>query len=463
MPFEYDVIVIGSGPAGEGAAMQLAKSKKNVAIVEKHAHVGGDCTHGGTIPSKALRQIVSIYTDLRSNPILSQIALPTTINVPQMLETAERVINAQTDLRSGFYNRNHVPVIHGKARFIDKHTLEITSKKTATRKITAAAFVIATGSRPYQPSQIDFSKPRVYDAKSILELDFSPRSITIYGAGVIGCEYASIFKGLGIKINLINTRARLLEFLDEEITDALAYHLRDVGVILRHREEFASIEYLPDKVILKLKSGKKIQSDIILWANGRTGNSHEMGLEEIGIFPNNKGQIPIDKNHCTSISHIYAAGDIIGPPGLASAAYNQGRYAAKCLLGETNEKLTSCVPTGIYTSPEISSLGKTEKELTEQKIPYEVGHSAFKNLARAQITGVTTGMLKILFHRDTKKILGIHCFGQGASEIIHIGQAIMSQDDDKNTIDYFTESVFNYPTMAEAYRVAALNGLNRLA
>jgi NAD(P) transhydrogenase len=272
-----------------------------------------------------------------------------------------------------------------------------------------------------------------------------------------------MFRNLGIKVNLINTRAKLLEFLDDEIIDALSYHLRDQGVIIRHNECIESVEATDDGVILTLKSGKRVKSDAFLWANGRSGNTDTLGLENIGLQPNSRGQLEVDEQFQTSLEHVYAVGDVIGFPSLASAAYTQGRAAAMHLLGtkEGNLRIDD-IPTGIYTSPEISSVGKTERELTDQRQPYEVGQSLFRSLARAQITGETTGMLKILFHRETLEILGVHCFGANASEIVHIGQAIMNQPAPNNTLNYFVETTFNYPTMAEAYRVAALNGFNRL-
>lgn len=274
-----------------------------------------------------------------------------------------------------------------------------------------------------------------------------------------------MFRNLGCKVNLVNTRCKLLEFLDDEIIDALSYHLRDQGVIIRHNEEFESIEGLPggDAALMTLKSGKRLKTDAVLWANGRQGNSDTLGLDRVGIEPNPRGQIVVDENFRTSCTNIYAVGDVIGYPSLASAAYTQGRAAAMSILEQKQASLRiDDIPTGIYTSPEISSVGKTERELTAACIPYEVGQSNFKSLARAQIIGATVGMLKLLFHRDTLELLGVHCFGANASEIVHIGQAIMNQPPPHNTIDYFVETTFNYPTMAEAYRVAALNGFNRL-
>ncbi|KAF7599687.1 MAG: NAD(P)(+) transhydrogenase (Si-specific) [Candidatus Dactylopiibacterium carminicum] len=459
---QFDVVVIGSGPGGEGAAMKCAKSGKSVAMVEAYEFVGGGCTHWGTIPSKALRQVISGLREIRENPQFHD-AMEMGISFPALLRTAESVIRKQVVMRQSFYDRNTVQVIHGRARFCDANTLEVALHNGGQEILRAHQFVIATGSRPYHPPEIDFTHPRVHDSDSILRLNESPESITIYGAGVIGCEYASIFRNLGCKVNLINTRDRLLSFLDDEIVDALAYHLREQGVLVRHNEEAARVIPQEDGVVLELKSNKRIKTDYLLWANGRQGNTDDMGLESLGIQPDKRGVIAVNENYQTALPHIYGVGDVIGWPSLASAAYDQGRHAAAHLVdGVYQSELAREIPTGIYTLPEISSLNKTERELTEAKVPYEVGHSLFRSLARAQIAGQTTGMLKLLFHRDTLEVLGIHCFGAQASEIIHIGQAIMMQPAPNNTITYFVNTTFNYPTMAEAYRVAALNGLNRL-
>jgi NAD(P) transhydrogenase len=268
---------------------------------------------------------------------------------------------------------------------------------------------------------------------------------------------------LGVKVDLINTRGRLLSFLDDEISDALSYHLREQGVLIRHEELMERVEPRDDGVVLHLKSGKRLKADLFLWANGRTGNTQDLGLEALGIQLDSRGNVQVNDAYQTVVPHIYAVGDVVGIPSLASASYDQGRFAATHIVeGRLEHKLVKDMPTGIYTSPEISSLGRTEQELTRDGVPYEVGHAFFKSLARAQITGRTVGMLKLLFHRETRELLGIHCFGDNASEIIHIGQAIMSQEGPGNSIDYFVNTTFNYPTMAEAYRVAALNGLNRL-
>lgn len=450
----YDVIVIGSGPGGEGAAMKATKEGMKVAVVDNMPDVGGNCTHRATIPSKALRQAIQQLSDTNNFR---------NVSYQKLLESAKSVIYDQVRLRQGFYERNLVDVINGYASFLDEHTVEITLSSSGKEKYMADAFVIATGSKPYHHPNVDFSHPRIVDSDSVLYLKDNPRSITIYGAGVIGCEYASIFRGMRIKVNLINTRDKLLSFLDDEIIDALGYHLREQGVLIRHNEEYEKIETDGSSVCIYLKSNKLIRSDILLWAQGRTGNSNHIGLNSIGIETDERGSIMVNENYQTAQKHIYAVGDVVGYPSLASAAYDQGRFAATHLIfGKCEYRLVENIPTGIYTIPEISSVGLTERDLTARKTPYEVGHSLFRQLARAQITGHTTGMIKLLFHRETLEILGIHCFGYQASEIIHIGQAIMAQKNGGNTLMYFINTTFNYPTMAEAYRVAALNGLNRI-
>jgi len=455
----YDVAVIGTGPGGEGAAMLAVKYGKHVAVVERH-RIGGSCTHWGTIPSKALRHATQRLDECNRTQPPGRRERP---SFPVLLRDAESVISKQTAMRTEFYERNEVDVHIGEARFSDAHSLSVTATDGAVSELHADKVVIATGSRPYHPEDVDFSHPRVLDSDTILSLDHTPRSITIYGAGVIGCEYASIFRLMGLRVNLIDTRSQLLAFLDDEIVHALSYHLRDQGVMIRHGEEYGSVSADDEGVTVHLVSGKRICSEVLLWANGRTGNSQALALENIGLEPNHRGQLQVNENYQTAVEHIYAVGDIVGHPSLASAAYDQGRFAAAHLVqGYCDHRLVEHVPTGIYTSPEISSVGPTERELTERKIPYEVGYAFFKSLARAQITGNRVGMLKLLFHRDTLEILAIHCFGDQASEIVHIGQAIMSQPGESNSLEYFVNTTFNYPTMAEAYRVAALNGLNRL-
>ncbi len=461
---EFDLIVLGTGPGGEGAAMMAAKHDLRVAAVESYRDVGGGCTHWGTIPSKALRSAVQRYKEFAHSPLFKELGGLRRVTYPELLHTADRVVDEQVRLRRNYYERNGVRLYNGHGRLNGTHTVEVRLNAGGVKQIKARHIVIATGSRPYHPPDVDFSRPRVRDSDSILKLDHTPAVITIYGAGVIGCEYASIFANLGIKVNLVNTQDRLLSFLDDEIADALSYHLRDQGVIMRHNEQYARIEPREDDVLLHLASGKCLKSDIVLWANGRTGNSDGLGVEALGLKPNSRGQLEVNANYQTTLPHIYAVGDLCGPPALASAAYDQGRQAAAHLLfGKAEPLLLESIPTAIYTIPEISSVGQSEKELTRAAVPYEVGHAHFKHLARAQMADQMVGMLKLLFHRETLALLGIHCFGDRASEIVHIGQAVMAGKGDANNIRYFVNTTFNYPTMAEAYRVAALNGINRLA
>lgn len=460
--YNYDLLVIGAGPAGEAAAMAAAKSNLKVAVVDDMDALGGNCTHKGTIPSKSLRHAAKQVVHYRQQPDMLQLASLPQISYPKILEAAKKVIPKKVAMHKSYFLRNRVAMHSGVARFKDEHTVEVASGNGVLDSIKAKNILIATGSRPYQPADIDFSHERVYDSDSILTMAHTPRTLIIFGAGVIGCEYASIFSGLGVKVDLINTRERLLSFLDDEISDALSYHLRERGVLVRNNEEFESISTGSSGVELKLESGKRIKADALLWCNGRSGNTDRLNLEVTGLAANHRGQIEVNEHYQTAKDHIYAAGDVIGWPSLASASYDQGRAVVDAIIGREH-KNTSDTPTGIYTLPEISSVGKTETELTAAKIPYEVGRAFFKDIARAQISGEEVGMLKILFHLDTLEILGVHCFGAEAAEIVHIGQVVMNQKDGANRMDYFTNTTFNYPTMAEAYRVAALNGLNRLS
>jgi len=455
----FDIIVIGSGPAGEAAAMNAKKKGRTVAVVCDLEFVGGSCTHYGTIPSKALRHSVKEVMQFNANPMFRDLGNARKLSFQQVSKHAGRVVYEQVKMRTDFYDRNHIPIYKGRASFLDNNTIKLVGKR---KKLSAMSFVIATGSSPYHPPGVDFSHERVFDSDTILNMDYSPRKVTVMGAGVIGCEYASIFGGLGCKVELINPASGLLTFLDTEIADALSYHLRNLGVRSRHNEEFEKMEYSDDRIVTYLKSGKKIRSDIVLWANGRSGNTKNLGLDVIGLTTNSRHQISVNKQYQTSVENIYAAGDVIGWPSLAGAAYDQGRAASNAIAAPEECYHVEQVATGIYTIPEISTLGATEQELTEQKIPYEVGKAFFKNTARAQITGEQVGMLKLIFHFETLELLGIHCFGDQASEIVHIGQAIMRQPAPANSMKYFLNTTFNYPTMAEAYRTAALDGLNRI-
>lgn len=459
--YTYDLVVIGAGPSGEAAAMAAVKNKLSIAVIDDSSMLGGNCTHKGTIPSKALRHAAKQVVHYRKQPDILQLSSTPQISFPRILESAKKVIPRKVAMHKSYFLRNRISVHSGYARFIDDRSLSVEIEKGVNHSVKGTNILIATGSRPYQPAEIDFNHPRIYDSDSILTMAHTPRSITIFGAGVIGCEYASIFSGLGIKVDLINTRDRLLTFLDGEISDALSYHLRDKGALVRNSEDFESVEATDSGVTLKLQSGKRIKSDALLWCNGRSGNTESLQLDNAGLSADHRGQIKVDEKYRTDKPHIYAAGDVIGWPSLASASYDQGRAVVDAILGR-EAKNTSETPTGIYTLPEISSVGKTESELTAARVPYEVGRAFFKDIARAQISGEDVGMLKILFHLDTLEILGVHCFGAEAAEIVHIGQVVMDQDGPANSVAYFTNTTFNYPTMAEAYRVAAFNGLNRL-
>ncbi|MDF1780140.1 MAG: Si-specific NAD(P)(+) transhydrogenase [Alcanivoracaceae bacterium] len=458
----WDLVILGSGPGGEAAAMRAIKGGLKVAMIDREAGIGGSCTHLGTIPSKALRHQVRQLVRHYKNPLLHGIIEAPRVQWQQLIARCQDVVTSQVGVRIGHYQRNRVRVFPGHGRLDGLGRVMVDGEDGRQHLLETKNVLIATGSSPYHPHDVDFSHPRIYDSDSLLSMQHTPRHLVIYGAGVIGCEYASIFAGLGLRVDLVNTREHLLDFLDTEITDALSYHLREQGATIRHSESYKEVVADDDGVNLVLASGKTIRADALLWSNGRSGNTKNIGLDTVGLEPDGRGLLAVDETYQTSVPGVYAVGDVIGWPALASAAYDQGRFCAGGLCGEKRKQVTD-VPTGIYTIPGISSVGASEHELTEQKVPYEVGQAFFRNLARAQITGEQVGMLKILFHRDTRAILGIHCFGYQATEIVHVGQAILRQPPPNNTIDYFVETTFNYPTMAEAYRMAAINGMNRIS
>lgn len=354
---EFDCIVIGTGPGGEGAAMKLAKSGWRVAVVEAYSAVGGGCTHWGTIPSKALRHSIQMLADYRRNPLFQHTRDQVQVDFPDLLRAADGVISDQVRTRYRYYQRNRLEVIFGHARFAGPKRLAVQRPNGATLMLEARHIVIATGSRPYHPPELDFSHPRVHDSDSILKLAHTPRSVTIYGAGVIGCEYASIFSNLDVKVNLVNTRDRLLSFLDDEITDALSYHLRQGGVLIRNNETYDRVETRDDGVVVHCKSGKKFMSDVLLWANGRTGNTQDLNLEAVGLAANSRGQLEVNRSYQTTLPHIYAVGDVVGAPGLASASYDQGRFVgAHILNGECDWSLIEEFPPASTPCPRFHPL-----------------------------------------------------------------------------------------------------------
>lgn len=457
----WDLVVIGTGPAGEAAAMRAVKSDLRVAVVEDQERVGGSCTHLGTIPSKALRHLIRQVIRHHRNPLLQDMRTPVENRWERMVARARDAIDAQVSVRTDYYLRNRIPVFSGRGRLDGPGRVRVDDASGRQWLLESRHIILATGSRPYRPEDVDFMHPCIFDSDTILGMNSTPRHLIIYGAGVIGCEYASMFAGLGIRVDLVDNRSHLLDFLDAEISDALSYHLREQGATIRHDEHYSKVEGDEHGVTLHLQSGKSIRADALLWSNGRTGNSDRLGLESVGLAADGRGHLRVDERYQTDCEGVFAVGDLIGWPSLASAAYDQGRFCAGMICGDEPHQVTD-VPTGIYTIPGISSVGKTEQELTRQQVPYEVGQAFFRNLARAQITAEKVGVLKILFHRDTLAVLGIHCFGYQATEIVHVGQAIMRQPAPNNTLNYFLETTFNYPTMAEAYRVAAINGMNRL-
>jgi NAD(P) transhydrogenase len=462
---EYDLVVIGSGPGGQKAAIAAAKLGKSVAIIERGRMLGGVCVNTGTIPSKTLREAVVYLTGMSQRELYgASYRVKEKITPADLLARTSHVIGKEVDVVRSQLMRNRVELYTGHARFLDEHSVLVEDPNRAERiTVSGRYIVLATGTKPLRPAGVEFDEERVLDSDGILDLKSIPSSMVVVGAGVIGIEYASMFAALGSKVTVVEKRDSMLDFCDPEIVEALRFHLRDQAVTFRFGEEVTAVDVGSAGTVTTLASGKQIPAETVMYSAGRQGQTDHLDLENAGLETDDRGRIFVDDEFQTKVDHIYAVGDVIGFPSLASAAYMQGRFATTHILtGKGDHIMVRDIPTGIYTSPEISSIGRTERELTAENVPYEIGHALFKSLARAQITGRTTGMLKILFHRETLAILGIHCFGANASEIIHIGQAIMSQQGTANTLLYFINTTFNYPTMAEAYRVAALNGYNRL-
>jgi NAD(P) transhydrogenase len=466
--FAYDMLVIGSGPAGQRAAIQAAKLNKRTALVERKTVIGGVCINSGTIPSKTLREAALYLTGYRLRGLYgASYTVKEHITMEDLQFRTDHVVRHEIDVTRHQLMRNQVDVFTAEAAFVDAHTIRLTDIDSAgprsTREVGANRVVIATGTEATRDPGIPFDGQRVCCSDDVLQLKRLPRSLTVVGAGVIGLEYASIFAALGVRVTLIDKRHRLLNFVDAEITDMLAYHLRENRVTLRLGEEVSGMELITDtygdRVRIHLASGKQVVTDAALYSVGRTGATASLDLPAAGLNVDNRGRLLVNENYQTDVPHVYAVGDVIGFPSLASTSMEQGRLAACHAFGIEASSVPALFPYGIYSIPEISMVGRTEEELTEAGVPYEVGKAHYREIARGQIIGDTTGLLKLIFHLDSHALLGVHIIGEGASELIHIGQAVLTFG---GAIEYFVNTVFNYPTLAECYKTAAFDGINRL-
>ncbi|HEX3660552.1 MAG TPA: Si-specific NAD(P)(+) transhydrogenase [Acidobacteriaceae bacterium] len=459
---KYDLLVIGSGPSGQRAAVSAVKKGKSVALVEMRSVVGGVCINTGTIPSKTMREAVLHLSGYNYRSIYGMnYRVKEKITMADLAFRVQHVVKTEIDVTEAQLSRNGVEVVNGVARFEDPHHVLVSGMRGANT-YEADNIVIAVGTRPASSPKVPVNGRTIINSDQVLDLPDLPKNLIVVGGGVIGVEYTCMFAALGVRVTLIEKRPRLLEFADQEIVEALSYHLRDSRVTMRLGEEVGSVEELPDgTVVANLESKKRVSGDALLYAVGRQGNIDELNLAGAGIEADNRGRIPVDKDFRTKVPHIFAVGDVIGFPALASVSMEQGRIAAERAFG--NEHVISnpsFYPYGIYTIPEISFIGKTEEQLTEEDVPYEVGVAYYREIARGQIRGDTTGRLKLVFHRETRQVLGVHIIGEGAAELVHIGQAVMALG---GNLDYFIDTVFNYPTLAECYKAAAFNGINRLA
>ena len=455
----FDLLAIGGGPAGQKAAIQAAKLGRRSAIVEQ-SHLGGCSVFSGTIPSKTLREAVLYLTGFSQRAIYGQShRVKSEITIEDLRTRSAGVSERETDVIRDQLARNHVTVFEGTAQFADHDTVVITAADGRRQVVDAGAIVVATGSRPARPAAIEFDDESIIDSDGILNLDRIPQSLVVVGAGVIGIEYASVFAAVGTKVTIIDSRRELLPFCDAEIVRALQLSLRDLGVVFRLGETVEAVERHEGGALIMLKSGKRIAGETVLYSAGRQGATAGLGLEKVGVETDKRGQIHVDAYYRTSVAGIYAVGDVIGFPALAATAMEQGRIAALAALGRPTETMAENLPIGIYSIPEISFVGRTEEELTEAGVPYEVGISRYRELARGQILGDSHGMLKLLVSLDDRTLLGVHVLGTGATELVHIGQVAMGNG---ATVDYLVGTVFNYPTLAEAYKVAALDAQNRL-
>ena len=455
----YDMLVIGSGPAGQKAAIQAAKIGKKVGIIERKKVVGGICINAGTIPSKSLREAVLFLSGFRQRNLYgASFRVKKDITFEDLAQRCDHVVKAEQDIIQDQLMRNAVEFIVGSASLIDPHRLLI-KQENESNEHTADYIVIAVGTVPTRPADIPFDGESIIDSDGLLSLKQLPRSLTIVGGGVIGCEYASILATLEIPVVLVERRPRLLEFVDSEIIEALQFQMRSIGVTLRFNEEVTGVEKSADgSVAIHLRSGKKISAPLLVYSIGRVGATKDLNLESIGIQTDERGRIKVNENFQTRVPHIYAAGDVVGFPALASTSMQQGRHAACNAFGLSCDSSSHLLPYGIYTIPEISMVGRNEDELTRDGIPYEIGVARYREIARGQLIGDTVGMLKLLFHSQTRELLGVHVIGEGATELVHIGQAVIAHG---GKLDYFVNAVFNYPTLAECYKVAALAALNK--
>jgi NAD(P) transhydrogenase len=459
-PVQYDLIVIGSGPAGQKGAIAAAKLGKRVAIVDRNDMVGGVCIHGGTVPSKTLREAILHLTGFRHRSFYgSDYVVKDKISIRDLANRVSQVVERETGVVRDQLRRNGIDLFCGVAQFLDPKTLEVQGA-TDVHVLQADHLLIACGTRPSHPDDIPFDGKKIIASDQFFQLEEIPRELIIVGGGVIGLEYASMLVAMGVEVTLIEQRPTLLDFVDSEIIEALRYHMRRNGAIFRLGEKVTSIQ-VDDRgrVAANLESGKHIHAACLMYAVGRQANTDLLNLDAARLKTGSRGKLEVNERFQTSVPHIYAAGDVIGFPSLASTSMEQGRLASCQIFGAPAEMSVGLLPYGIYTIPEISMVGQTEISLTESHIPFEVGISKYEELAKAQIVGDHTGMLKILFHPDTRKVLGIHVIGENAAEIVHIGQAVLSLG---GTMDYFRDTVFNYPTFAEAYKVAGLDGLNKL-
>ncbi|MCH9751179.1 MAG: Si-specific NAD(P)(+) transhydrogenase [Hyphomonas sp.] len=462
MQTAFDLIIIGSGPAGRRAAIQAAKLDKKVLVVEKSRRVGGVSVHTGTIPSKTLRETVLNLSGWRERGFYGRTyKVKSDISADDLRHRLSKTLDHEVDVLEHQFTRNNVTLINGHARFQSATEIEITEEDGRRHTVSFERALISVGTRPYRPDYIPFDGRTVLDSDEILHVETLPRSLTVIGAGVIGIEYATIFSALDISVTVIEPRPNILSFIDDELIDEFTYELRDRGIRMLLGCKAQTVHANDGCCVVDLSDGRKVKSDMVLYAAGRIGASSDIGLENIGLSADSRGRLKVDPvSYETEIPNIYAAGDIIGFPSLASTSMSQGRIAVCHAFSVANPAQPEHFPYGIYAVPEISTVGLSERELKEQGIPYECGIARFRETSRGHIMGIQRGMLKLLFHIETRKLLGVHIVGEGATELIHIGQAVLVLGGE---LSYFIDNVFNYPTLAEAYKIAALDAWNRLS